>query len=352
MRHMNKTIQRISPVKAVWLNKAQERLDKLTKPLGSLGQLEELAKQLVAITEKEKPVLHHKIIFTFIADHGVAEEGISAYPQIVTAQMAANFLNKGAAVNVLADHAGARLVAADLGVAVDLPPHPKLISKKIAYGTKNMMRETAMTRTEAIESIETGIEIFQQEFKKGIDIAGIGEMGIGNTTASSAITAVITKQAVEAITGRGTGINDKILERKIRIIKESLTRHLIDPTDPVDILSKVGGFEIGGMTGVMLAAASKKIPIMLDGFISGASALLAVLFEPNVRDYLIASHRSQEKGHAVILDHLGLRPLLDLNLRLGEGTGSALAMNLADASVKILTHMATFESAGVSEKTT
>jgi len=332
------------------MEEAQVRLDNLTKPQGSLGRLEELAKLIVGITRKKGPILKNKIIFTLASDHGVTVEGVSAYPKEVTAQMVYNFLRGGAGINVLAKHIGARVMVVDLGVAEDLKPHSKLVIKKINYGTKNMVKGPAMTRTEAIKSIETGIRILEDEFEKGIDIVGTGEMGIGNTTASSAITAVFTKRPVEDVTGRGTGIDDKALENKIRVIKEALKINKPDPNDPIDVLSKVGGFEIGGLTGIILAAASQRIPVVIDGFISGAAALIAFYLEPKVKEYMIASHCSQELGHRIILEHIGLKPLLDLNLRLGEGTGAALGINIVEAATKILTQMATFKSAAVSEK--
>jgi len=332
------------------IKNTQSRLNNLTKPLGSLGRLEELAKQICAITGKKNPSLGNKVIFTFACDHGVTDEGVSAYPKEVTAQMVYNFLNGGAGINVLANHVGARVVVADFGIAADLKNDPRLIIKKISYGTKNMAKGPAMTRDEAIKSICAGIEIFQDEFKKGIDIIGTGEMGIGNTTSSSAITAILTEKPVEKVTGRGTGLNDGALKNKIAIIKKAISLNNPDPKDPIDILSKVGGFEIGGLAGLILAAASNKIPVVIDGFISGAAALIAFYIEPKVKDYMIAAHCSVESGHKVILEHIGLKPLLDLDLRLGEGTGAALGIGLAEASIKILTQMATFESANVSER--
>lgn len=329
---------------------AGERLDNLTKPLGSLGRLEELAKQIVGISAKESPELKDKVIFTLASDHGVTEEGVSAYPKEVTAQMVYNFLRKGAGINVLAKHAGAKVIVVDMGVAEDLKTSPELVIKKIAYGTKNMARGPAMTRDEAIKSIESGIAVFEEEFKKGIDIIGTGEMGIGNTTAASAITAVFTKKAIEELTGRGTGVDDKGLKNKIEVIKIAIKLNQPNPEDALDVLSKVGGFEIGGLAGIILAAASKKVPVVIDGFISSAAALVAYKLEPKVKPYLIASHCSVEKGHKIILDYIGLKPIFDLNLRLGEGTGAALGINLADAAIKILTGMATFKSANVSEK--
>jgi nicotinate-nucleotide--dimethylbenzimidazole phosphoribosyltransferase len=330
--------------------KTQKRLDNLTKPLGSLGRLEELAKQICGITGKVSPSLENKVIFTLAADHGVTDEGISAYPKEVTAQMVYNFLRGGACINVLARHVGVKVIVVDIGVAEDLKPHPKLITKKVNYGTKNMAKGQAMTKEEAVKAIETGIEIFDEELKNGIDILGTGEMGIGNTTAASAITACFINKPVEAITGRGTGLDDQGLKNKIDIIKRSLSLNKPDPSDPIDVLSKVGGFEIGGLAGIILAAASKKVPVVIDGFISGAAALVAFKIEPKVKDYMIAAHMSQERGHKIILEYIGLRPLLDLDLRLGEGTGGALGIGLADAAIKILTQMATFKSANVSEK--
>lgn len=350
MDKLNATLKKINPPDLKIMAETQVRLDNLTKPLGSLGRLEELAKQITGITGKERPELINKVIFTFASDHGVTEEGVSAFPKEVTAQMVYNFLRGGAGINVLARHAGARVIVADIGVAEDLKPDPRLIVKKISYGTKNMAREPAMTRDEAIKSICLGVEIFEAELKTGIDIAGTGEMGIGNTTSASAITACFTKKPVEEITGRGAGLDDEGLNRKINIIKKSLSLHNPDPLDPLDVLSKVGGFEIGGLAGIILAASAGRVPVVIDGFISGAAALIAYQIEPKVKDYMISAHCSVERGHKIILDYIGLRPLLDLDLRLGEGTGGALGIGLADAAVKILTQMATFKNANVSEK--
>jgi len=347
---INEVIRNISGLDTVIMREAQSRLDNLTKPLGSLGRLEELAKQICGITAKENPQLKNKVIFTLASDHGVTDEGVSAYPKEVTAQMVYNFLRGGAGINVLAAHVGARVVVVDMGVCVDLEPDPRLVVKKINYGTKNMAKAAAMTREEAIKAIETGIEIFENEYRKGIDIVGIGEMGIGNTTSASAITFCFTKKAVEEITGRGAGLDDKGLKNKIDIIKKALSLNQPDSSDPIDVLAKVGGFEIGGLAGIILAAASKKVPVVIDGFISGSAALVAYNLEPKVKDYMISAHCSVESGHKIILNYLGLKPLLDLDLRLGEGTGGALGIGLADAAIKILTRMATFKSANVSEK--
>ena len=264
--------------------------------------------------------------------------------------MVYNFLEGGAAINVLADHAGARVVIADVGVASNLKPHPRLIIKKVGMGTNNMAKGPAMTTDEALSSIETGIEIFEHELKHGIDICAIGEMGIANTTAASALTAVFTKRRVEEITGKGTGICDKSLKNKISVIKKAIKINRPDPKDPIDTLSKVGGFEIGAMSGIILAAASRRIPTVLDGFISGAAALIACNIEPGSKDFMIPSHCSVEAGHKHILKYLDLKPLFDLSLRLGEGTGAAIGITLAEAAIKIMTQMATSENAGVSQK--
>ncbi|UCD15201.1 MAG: nicotinate-nucleotide--dimethylbenzimidazole phosphoribosyltransferase [Candidatus Omnitrophota bacterium] len=352
MDRIKETIDRITDIDSSLMEKAQQHLDNLTKPQGSLGKLEDLAKLVVSITQKEAPSLKNKVIFTLAADHGVAAEGVSAFPQGVTAQMVYNFINEGAAINVLAKHVGAKVVVADVGVAEELKMQTaKLKIKKIGYGTKNIIAEPAMSREEGIKSIEAGIELFEEEYaNNGIDIVGTGEMGIANTTASSAICAVITGAPVEDVTGRGTGIDEAALSNKIKVIKKALGLRQPDSKDALDVLSKVGGFEIGGVAGIILAAASKKVPVVIDGFISAAAALIAYTLAPKVKKYMIAAHCSVEKGHRIILKHMGIEPLLDLNLRLGEGTGAALAMNIIEAGVKILNEMATFKDAGVSEK--
>jgi len=352
MELLKKTLDRISPIKNELKTKTQKRFDALTKPLGSLGMLEEEGKNVIAITENEKFQIKKKVIFVLAGDHGVVEESVTGYPQEVTSQMVLNFVRGGAAINVLARHVGAKVVVVDMGVAADLDETSvKIVNKKINYGTKNFAEGPAMSKDEAIRSIEAGIEVFEQEAKNGIDIVGCGDMGIGNTTTSSAIVAALTGAPVEQVTGRGTGINDEMLAHKIDVIKQALKKHNPDPKDAIDVLSKIGGFEIGGIAGVILAAAAHKIPILLDGFISSAGALTAYKLQPNVKDYLIASHVSVERGHRIILETFNKRPLLNLDLRLGEGTGAALAMPLVEASMKILNEMATFADAGVSERT-
>lgn len=353
MDKLKETIMAIEKIDYSLADETQKRLDNLTKPRGSLGRLEEFAKQIVEITRKINPSLRNKVIFTLAGDHGVAEVGVSAYPKEVTAQMVYNFLNEGAGINVLAKHVGARVVVVDMGVATKLQiancKMQNFRDKKIGLGTKNMVKGPAMSREEAVRAIEAGIEVFDEELSGGIDIVGTGDMGIGNTTASSAIASVIVGKPPESVTGRGTGIDDKTLTNKIEIIKKAISLNEPDPKDAIDVLSKVGGFEIGGLAGIILAAARKRIPIVIDGFISSAAGLIAYQLEPKVKDYMIAGHCSCESGHRIILNYIGLRPILDLDLRLGEGTGAALAMSIIEAGVKIFNEMATFQSAGVSE---
>lgn len=345
MGKINEVISNIKPINTKLEEEAQSHLDNLTKPRGSLGKLEWLAKKIIGITGTMRPRLKDKVIFTMAGDHGIAEEGVSAFPQEVTPQMVYNFINGGAAINVLARHAGARVIVIDMGVKEDIKSqHTNFINKKINYGTKNFTKGPAMTRDEAVRSIEAGVEAFNE--RSPVDLLGVGDMGIANTTSSAAIAACITGEKVELIVGRGTGINDEQLKNKIRVIKKALPVS----GDAIDILSKVGGFEIGGIAGAILAGAAKKIPVVIDGFIATAGALIAYKLAPNVKPYLISSHKSKELGHRIMLNYLELEPILDLDLRLGEGTGSALAMNIIDAAFKIFNEMATFKGAGVSEK--
>ncbi|MEW6162226.1 MAG: nicotinate-nucleotide--dimethylbenzimidazole phosphoribosyltransferase, partial [Nitrospirota bacterium] len=310
---------------------AQKRLNNLTKPQGSLGRMEEFARRLVAITENLMPILDKKVIFTFAGDHGVADEGVSAFPKVVTRQMVFNFISGGAGINVLARHAGAEVVVVDIGVDYDwgLSPYSPLtafISKKVITGTKNIRRGPAMTRQEAERCIEVGIELAVEYAHKGYKIFGTGDMGIANTTPSSAIAAVLTEKSVVEVTGRGTGIGDVALRNKIKVIEDAISINKPDPSDPIDVLSKVGGAEIGGIAGLIIGAAAQRIPVVVDGFISTAGALIAYCLEPKIKDYMFAAHNSAEIGHRLMLDKIGLRPILDLDLRLGEGTGAALAM--------------------------
>lgn len=329
---------------------ARTRQNMLTKPQGSLGRLEELSIQLAAITGQPIPVIKHKVIITVAGDHGVARDGVSAYPPEVTPQMVLNFLSGGAAINVLARHVGARIVVVDMGVDYDFEPHPDLIVRKVARGTHSIARGPAMTREQAVQSVEAGIEVVEAEMARGLDIVGTGDMGIGNTTPSAAIAAVLTGEPVSRIVGRGTGVDDAGLARKIEVIERALVVNQPDPQDGLDILARVGGFEIGGLAGVILGAAAHRKPVMIDGFISTAAAMIAIAIAPRVRPYLIAAHRSQEQGHGIMQQWAGLKPLLDIDLRLGEGTGAALGISLAEAACKILAEMATFDEAGVSSK--
>jgi nicotinate-nucleotide--dimethylbenzimidazole phosphoribosyltransferase len=330
---------------------ARVRQDTLTKPPGSLGRLEELSIQLAAIIGQSQPSVARKAVIVMAGDHGVTAEGVSAYPAEVTPQMVLNFLHGGAAINVLARQAGARVVVVDIGVASDLAPQPGLEIRKVAGGTRNMALGPAMTRAQAEEAITIGIQVVEAEIAKGLDLVATGDMGIGNTTASAAIVATLTGQPVARVTGRGTGVDDAGLARKVVVIERALALNQPDPHDPLDVLSKVGGLEIAGLVGVILGAAAQRLPVVIDGFISGAAALVAVKVAPEVKPYLIAAHQSVEIGHRILLEHLGLRPLLDLDLRLGEGTGAALAFHLIEAAARILNEMATFGEAGVSEKT-
>jgi nicotinate-nucleotide--dimethylbenzimidazole phosphoribosyltransferase len=348
----HETIGRIQPTDRRLLAQAQARLDRLTKPIGSLGRLEELAARYVMITGEMKPKVPRGTVFTFAADHGVTAEGVSAYPSAVTPQMVLNFLRGGAGVNVLARHVGIEVRVVDIGVAFDFEGVSELIHKKVMPGTKNMLVESAMSPAQAEQALQVGIDLATDAGRQGIGLIGTGEMGIGNTTASSAIAAVMTRRPVSEVTGRGTGIDDASHAHKIDVIQRTLDLHRLDSTNAMEVLAKVGGLEIGGLAGLMLGAAEARIPVVLDGFIAGAAALIAVGLQPHCKDYLIASHRSVEQGHQAILDHLGLKPLFDLDLRLGEGTGACLGMSLVFSAIKIFTEMATFDEAGVSERNT
>ncbi|TAJ25087.1 MAG: nicotinate-nucleotide--dimethylbenzimidazole phosphoribosyltransferase [Nitrospirae bacterium] len=347
---LDETIEKIRPADRARMKVAQARLDRLTKPVGSLGRLEELAARYVAMTGEERPKVPKAAIFTFAADHGVATEGVSAYPSAVTAQMVLNFLRGGAAVNVLASHVGAEVLVVDIGVAHEFGALTGLISKKIALGTKNFLAEPAMSRAEATRALMVGVELAAEAVQRGIGLVGTGDMGIGNTTPSAAITSVMTGQPVALVTGRGTGIDEEGYVRKVAVIEAALALHRPDPNDPLDVLAKVGGLEIAGLAGLILGAAAHRVPVVLDGFIAGAAALIASGLQPSCCDYMVASHRSVERGHQAVLDRLGLKPLLDLDLRLGEGTGACLGISLVQAGIKILTQMATFGEAGVSER--
>jgi len=346
---LTETIESIKPLDEKAMAEARARQDQLTKPAGSLGRLEELSIRIAGIQGKAKPQIKDKAMITMASDHGVVDEKVGNWPREVTAQMVENFLHGGAGINVLARQAGARIIFVDMGVASDLKPDKQLIVKKIGYGTKNMCKGPAMTGEQAVKAIDAGIEIVNDEAKKGLDIVGTGDMGIGNTTASSAIFAALSGKTAEEVTGRGTGLSDEQLAHKIDVIRRALALNKPSRTRPIQTMAKVGGFEIGGLAGVMLGAAARHIPVVIDGFISGAAALVAVAMAPKLKNYLIAAHVSAEAGHAAMLQYLGLNPLLSLEMRLGEGTGAALGIILAEAAIRTLNEMATFAEAGVSE---
>jgi nicotinate-nucleotide--dimethylbenzimidazole phosphoribosyltransferase len=347
---LNETIKKIRPLDLSIETEAQRRLDSLTKPQGSLGKLEELARRVAVIQGKVPPRLGRKLLFVFAADHGITQEDVSAYPKEVTAQMTYNFLDGGAAINVLARHHGVDTKVVDVGVDHEFAAPSCLGNHKIRRGTANFAHGPAMTRDEAVRCVELGIQLVREVATENLFLLGTGDMGIGNTSSASAILCALTEVAAVDAVGRGTGIDDAALARKIAAIDRGLKINRPDPNDPLDVLAKVGGLEIGAMTGIILGAAAFRVPMVLDGFISGAAALLARRFCPHVEDILIASHLSAERGHRLLLAELKLAPILDLQMRLGEGTGACILMGLIEAAVKIMSEMATFESAGVKEK--
>jgi nicotinate-nucleotide--dimethylbenzimidazole phosphoribosyltransferase len=340
----------IGPVNHSWLKAARERQLTLTKPPGSLGRLEEIANRLAAIQQTVTPRIRGKRIYVVAGDHGVTAEGISAYPREVTAQMVDNFLRGGAAINVLTRSGGIEVRVVDASVDADLTDRKGLIHAKTMRGTGNFAVGPAMTRAEAEAAVAAGIELARVSASDGIHLLGIGEMGIGNTSAASAITAVLLGRDPDTVTGRGTGIDDERLAHKVAVIRRAVELNKPDAHDAIDILAKVGGAEIGVMAGIVLGAAADHLPVVADGFISTTAAALALTLEPNARDYLFNGHRSAERGHAALIDFIGDQPLLDLSMRLGEGTGAALAMHIVEAAAKLLSEMATFADAGVSNK--
>ncbi|MFC2040119.1 nicotinate-nucleotide--dimethylbenzimidazole phosphoribosyltransferase [Chloroflexota bacterium] len=350
MPRLSETVNKIRPLDEAAMAAAQQRQDTLTKPQGSLGRLEELSVRLAGMQRKALPDISNKAVITMAGDHGVLAERIGNWPQEVTRQMVINFISGGAGINVISRQIGAKVLVVDMGVAGNIPANKGLISKKIGRGTANMAAGPAMTLADATASVEAGIDVVYEAAKDGLDIIGTGDMGIGNTTPSAAITAVVTGQDVAVVTGRGTGLSDEQLTHKIGVIRKALEVNKPNSADALDTLAKIGGYEIGGLAGVMIGAASLNIPIVIDGFISGVAALIACGIAPSTNDYLIASHLSVESGHKYVLEHLGLKPLLDLDLRLGEGTGAAMGIFLADTACRILGEMASFAEAGVSEE--
>jgi nicotinate-nucleotide--dimethylbenzimidazole phosphoribosyltransferase len=350
MNQIEKSIAAIKPTNAEVFAQANQRLADQARPAGSLGMLETVSARLAAIFGTLDIHLENKVIITCAGDHGVTEEGVSLFPQEVTPQMVFNFVGGGASINVLGRHAGARVIAADLGVNFDFDSDLPIFHKKVAKGTANFARVPAMTRAQAEQSIVAGIEIVNELMDEGpLDMLGTGDMGIGNTTPSSAVIAAFSGIAVEKLTGRGTGIDDATLANKIQVIEKALELHRPDPSDPLDVLAKVGGFEIGGLAGLVIGAAATGIPVVCDGLIATAGALIACELAPAAKDYLFASHRSVEVGHAFMHERLGIEPLLDLRFRLGEGTGAAVAMELLDASTRVLAEIKTFEEVAIAD---
>jgi len=348
---LQQILNSICPVSKDYLERAKFKMDSLTKPKESLGVLEVIAQRYAAIKEDLNPSVKRKVIFTFAGDHGVVEEGVSAFPKGVTVQMVLNMLAGGAAVNVLARHVGAETVIVDIGVDYDFVPAEGLVISKVGYGTKNFTQGPAMTYEQALRSIRVGMDLAGEYAKRGVDIIGTGEMGIGNTTPSSAILSVLSGLSPWEVTGRGTGIDDRALQKKVDVIERGIRLNRPDPKDPVDVLAKVGGFEIGGITGLIIGCAFHRIPVVVDGFISTAGAMIAVALSLTINEYLFYSHLSSEAGHIKMLERLGQRPILDLDMRLGEGTGAAIAMSIIEGAVKIMNEMATFEAACVDRET-
>ncbi len=347
---LDETLKRIRPLNRSVEIAAQQRLDSLTKPQGSLGKLEEIARRIAVIQGKVPPRLGRKLLFVFAADHGITQEGVSAYPKEVTAQMTYNFLNGGAAINVLARHHGVDTEIVDVGVDHEFAALCGLRNCKVRRGTANFACGPAMTRAEALRSVELGIQLAEEAAAQDPFLLGAGDMGIGNTSSAAAILCALTGAAPAGAVGQGTGIDDATLGRKISAIERGLDINQPDANDPLDVLAKLGGLEIGTIAGMILATAAFRIPMVLDGFISGAAALLAQRFSPHVREILFASHLSAERGHRLMLEDLKLTPVLDLAMRLGEGTGACLLMGLIEAAVRVMAEMATFESAGVKGK--
>jgi nicotinate-nucleotide--dimethylbenzimidazole phosphoribosyltransferase len=347
---LHELLNRIQPASRSLSDAAQAHLDDLTKPQGSLGRLEEIALKYVLATGKLNPVLSKKKICCFAADHGVAAEGVSAFPAEVTPQMVYNMLNGGAAINVLTRHAGVDLDVVDIGVNHEFPDIPGLIKRKVRPGSANIAAGPAMSEEDTFKAMLCGAELASEAHETGYHILGTGEMGIANTTPATAIYAALLDVPVESITGRGTGIDDERLNHKIAVIKRALLVNAAHCTTPFGTLAALGGYEIAAISGFILGAAASRVPVVVDGFISSAGAVAAIKLCPAVDDYLFFSHLSNEQGHRAVMQKLGARPILDLDLRLGEGTGAAIAMQLIEGALKIYNEMATFSGARVSEK--
>lgn len=349
MTLLDQTLQRIQPVNAGWIRKAEARQLELTKPPGSLGRLEEIANRCAAIFESFSFSVSKPRIVLFAGDHGVCAEGVSPYPQAVTAQMVLNFLRGGAAINCLARAGGIDLRVVDVGVAETLPEAAGLVRRRVAAGTRNFCSGPAMSEEEVQAAIQVGIEMANEAVADGCDLLGFGEMGIGNTTAASALASALTGLSPSEVIGRGAGADEVCLARKASAVERALALHAGHLSNPLDMLARIGGLEIAAICGFCLGAAANRRPVLTDGFIATAGAALAVRMHHAVADYLFAAHGSVEPGHKHLLALIGQRPLLELQMRLGEGTGAALAMKLVQASAAAFTQMATFASAGVSD---
>lgn len=349
-KRLQETLKQIRPISRKWLDKAWERLDSLTKPRGSLGRLEEMAARVVAVRQEERPSVSRKEVFVFAGDHEVVSEGVCAYPQEVTGLMVSNFLDGGAAINVLARCAGAEVSVIDIGMKEDLEGAGKLIKRNVKRAAANIARGPAMSLVEAEEAIAVGIEMAMGAYARGTAMIATGEMGIGNTTPSAAIMAALLSARPAELTGSGTGLDEEGLKRKVKVVEKAIEVNRRAAMDgPIPALAALGGLEIAGICGLCLGGAARRLVVVVDGFISSAGALVAMRLNPHVKDYLFFSHRSSEKGHGVFLEREGLKPILDLGLRLGEGTGAALAMQIIEDSVRIYNEMATFDEVGIEQ---
>jgi nicotinate-nucleotide--dimethylbenzimidazole phosphoribosyltransferase len=350
---LNQIIDDIEPADQEMIQQAREHTSRLVMPHRALGELHVIGERVCGIQRTMEPSVKEKAVLVMAGDHGISARGVSAYPQEVTGEMVKTFIRGGAGINVLARQVNARVLVVDIGTIPDIREQTSgenaLVVKKIAKGTHNFTCGPAMTREQAEQSVMAGYETAADLFEQGIELLGTGDMGIGNTSPSSAIGAVITGHPVERMTGRGTGVDDEAFARKWQAIQKGIDINAPDPKDALDVLSKVGGFEIGGIAGAILAAARFHRPVLIDGLISTAGALLAHAMSPIVADYMFAGHRSVEQGHQRMLEHMGLRPILDLGMRLGEGTGATLAMHIIEAGVHVFLEVLTFEQAGVSK---
>ena len=351
MERLNRILRSIESLDPLWRQRAQDHLDKLTKPIGSLGRLEELAIQMVALQQTDKPHIDRKAVYVFAADHGVTEEGVSVYPRKVTRQMVLNFLTGGAAINVMARKTATKVFVVDAGVDGDFPNEPGLIHCKVRRGTHNMLQTAAMSEGEMEAAVQIGIGLADQASRQGFDMIAVGEMGIGNTTSASAIAAALTGMHPRDVTGAGSGLASQAVHHKATVVRNILQKHnLLPPAvpDPLYVLRCVGGLEIAAMVGMIAAAARLRLACVIDGFICTAAAIIVYALQPKIREYLVASHKSEERGHRILLEKMGLNPLLDLGMRLGEGTGAVLAFPIIEMAVKIYNEMSSFGSAGIS----